>query len=64
MKDDRSASSNQGQQTYKNLASSRSLFGKGKLKPTFGMTITNVKTVRNYNQTEKVDKYSTKLNQF
>ena len=73
MSDDRSASSNnmgyQNSTGHKtNLASSRSLFGKGKVKPTFGMTISNVKTVRVYpNQTEQVDKYgtqTTKLNQF
>jgi hypothetical protein len=70
MSDERSASSNLGYQNstgYKgNLASSRSLFGKGKVKPTFGMTVTNVKTVRLYNQTDQVDKFkpSSKLNQF
>lgn len=41
-----------------NLASSRSLFGKGKIKPTFGMTVSNVKTVRVYNNhTDQVDKF-------
>jgi hypothetical protein len=57
MSDDRSASMKLGydsakQQTYKNLASSRSLFGKGKVKPTFGMTVSSVKTVRLYNQSD------------
>ena len=45
MSNDRSSSTNLGydkaqqQAYYKNLASSRSLFGKGKVKPTFGMTV-------------------------
>ena len=66
---DRSASNNGFNNTtsYKgNLASSRSLFGKGKIKPTFGMTVSNVKTVRVYNNhTDQVDKYQPqKLNNF
>ena len=66
---DRSASNNGFNNTtsYKgNLASSRSLFGKGKIKPTFGMTVSNVKTVRLYNNhTDQVDKYQPqKLNNF